>query len=150
ITEHFYNCGKFRYEVSPYYTNDEFYLREMIEWLTAGGGLRQNVNCSDCATAVSTFANVLGCDLAQCRLGRPAPGMSSTGAIFDLNPILAIGFAPPDPGPTCNCFFYHEVAWKSVSDGRGRVFDGCLMIDGDRDPAALPHKWRLPMGMRFG
>jgi hypothetical protein len=39
------------------------------------------VNCSDCATFVSTFANVLGCNLWQSRMGFG----------FDLNKLLGIG-----------------------------------------------------------
>ena len=115
-------------------------LSQMIERLNGGLGLGPMVNCTDSANTVSTFANLVGCDLWQSRMGEG----------FDLNPILAIGYPPPDPWPPWDGFTYHEVAWKGACTENERLFDGCLMVDGDNDPTNAPHAWLLPTDMLFG
>src|SRR5262249_24176122 len=52
--------------------------------------------------------------------------------------------------PRLSGFCYHEVAWESGSGGRDRVYDACLMIDADHDPAMAPYRWRLPTAMLVG
>ena len=47
-------------------------------------------------------------------------------------------------------FSYHEVAWKGACTENDRLFDGCLMVDGDDDPTTAPHTWLLPTNMLFG
>lgn len=114
-------------------------LTEMIERLNGGIGFGGLVNCTDSANTVSTFSNLIGCDLWQCR-------MESS---FRLNPIIAIGYdvwAIPFDG----FFFYHEVAWKGACNEYTNVFDGCLKVDGDADPTSPPHTPLLPVNMLFG
>jgi transposase len=108
--------------------------------LNGGPGLGQKVNCTDSANTVSTLANLVGCDLWQCRMGWS----------FALNSILAIGYPPPNPWPQWGGFSYHEVPWKGACTENDRMFDGCLMVDGDSDPTTAPHTWLLPTNMLFG
>jgi DNA-binding beta-propeller fold protein YncE len=143
ITERYYNCGQVQYDDisgATFYGNSTYMLSEMIERLNGGPGLGQKVNCTDSANTVSTLTNLLGCDLWQCRMGWS----------FDLNPILAIGFPPPNPWPQWSGFSYHEIPWKGACTQNDSLFDGCLMVDGDQDPTTAPHVWLLPTNMLFG
>lgn len=121
---------------STHYGGD---VSALIERIKGGVGRGQYVNCSDCATFTSTFANLLGCDLWQ----------SQMGSGFGLNAGLAIGWPtwePTFPGG----FSYHEVAWTGACDRGDRVYDACLEVDGDADPTSSPHTALLPVNMRFG
>ncbi|MGI8807980.1 MAG: hypothetical protein ACR2KK_09095 [Acidimicrobiales bacterium] len=132
-----YDCpggGSTRYAVGG------FDCTAFLERLAGGLGNGQYVNCTDCATIVSTFANVLGCDLWQSRMGD----------FFGLNPMLGIGSATWEPSCGWHSFSYHEVAWKGACDANERIFDACLQVDGDGDPTAAPHVALLPVNMRFG
>ncbi len=121
---------------STHYGGD---LTAIIDRIRGGVGRGQYVNCSDCATFTSTFANVLGCDLWQSQMGWG----------FGLNAGLAIGWPtwePTFPGG----FNYHEVAWTGACDRADRVYDACLEVDGDADPTSAPHTALLPVNMVFG
>jgi hypothetical protein len=114
-----------------------------LDRLRGGTGNGKYVNCSDCATIVSTFANILGCNLWQSQMGYG----------FELNPILAIGESAWYPGcPDWGFpgFDYHEVAWKGACLETNRLFDACLCVDGDPDPTSAPHSPLLPTNMLFG
>lgn len=99
--------------------------------------------CSDCAAIVSTFANIVGCDLWQSKMETP-------GLMFRVNDILAIGgFGWQTP---CGVpgFAYHEVAWKGNCTSADRIFDACLAVDGSfslSDPIRVP---LLPVNMLLG
>lgn len=101
------------------------------------------VNCTDCASIVSTFANALGCDLSQSRMGMYVPS-------FQTNPILAIGgqrFESP-----CGLglgFMYHEVAWTGLGSEYDHVFDACLAFNVNPIPLSLAIRW-VPTGIAFG
>lgn len=140
ITERYYNCGVLQYQGYTMYGSSTYMFSEMLDRLNGGYGLGINVNCTDSANTVSTLANVLGCDLWQSKMGWS----------FDLNPILAIGFPPPNPWPNWPSFNYHEIAWKGACLENDRLFDGCLMVDGDNDPTSAPHSWLLPTNVLFG
>ena len=122
------------------YSIGDFDCTEFLERLQGGPGLGKYVNCTDCATILSTFSNILGCDLWQSRMGY----------YFDLNPILAIGSNVWQPACGWSGFSYHEVAWKGNCDVNDEVFDACLKLDGDADPTAAPHTELLPCKMIFG
>jgi hypothetical protein len=81
---------------------------------------RWRVNCTDCATILSSFANILGCDLTQSQIGDD----------FQTNNIQKIGSGSPISQP----FRFHEVAWKFPAVGAASVYDSCLQVDGDADP----------------
>lgn len=116
-----------------------FECTQFVDYVKNGLGLGNVVNCTDCGTIVTTFANVLGCDLhaSQMRNG------------FALNQIHAIG----QPGfgcPNWGCgFSYHEVAWKGGGGAADPLFDACLRVDGDTDPWSPPHAGVLATGMPF-
>lgn len=117
-----------------------------LELLRGGSGNGRYVNCTDCATIVSTFANVLGCDLWQSRMG------TVIGPIifFAVNPIRAIGastFGVPCGWPG---FTYHEVAWTDNCSAADMVCDACLEVNGAANPTSAPRIPLLPAGLRFG
>lgn len=122
------------------YSYPHFNCTSFLDLLRGGFGRGRYVNCSDCATIVSTFANILGCDLWQSRMG----------SNFSLNPILAIGSSRWETACGWGAFSYHEVAWKGACTLNDNVFDACLQVDGDVDPSTSPHTPLLPMNIRFG
>jgi hypothetical protein len=117
-----------------------FNCTAFLERMQGGYGNGYYVNCSDCATIVSTFANSLGCDLWQSRMQWS----------FDLNPLLAIGSNVWQTACGWSGFSYHEVAWRGACTSDEEIFDACLQVDGDIDPTTAPHLPLLPTHMRFG
>lgn len=145
ITEKYFYSGKVSYDTiqgNTFYGFNGlsgFLLSQMIDRLNGGLGLGEKVNCTDSACTVSTLANILGSDLWQSRMGSG----------FYMNPILAIGTNVWEP-PFWGGFGYHEVAWKGACLQNDNLFDGCLCVDGDNDPANAPHTALLPVNMLFG
>lgn len=146
ITQQVYNLGN---SVITYdcpggggtrYAYPNFDCTAFLERINGGPGNGQYVNCTDCATFVSTFANVLGCDLWQSRMGWG----------FALNPLLAIGSNVWQPACGWSGFSYHEVPWKGACTATEEVYDACLQVDGDSDPTTAPHTPLLPVNMVFG
>ena len=89
------------YDPSPFYSKLNFDCTAFIKLLKDGIGKGSRLNCSDCATAVSSFANILGCTLWQST-------MAGTAKSFHTNPIRLFG-------RTCwveSDFTGHEVAWE--------------------------------------
>ena len=125
---------------SSHYSAGGFDCTAFVERLAGGLGNGYYVNCSDCATFVSSCANILGCDLWQSRMGW----------WFDLNPLLGIGSSIWQPACGWTGFSYHEVAWTGACGANDQVFDACLQVDGDTNPSAAPHSAVLPINMRFG
>lgn len=125
---------------ASHYSGGLFDCTAFVERLRGGPGRGKYVNCSDCATFVSTFANVLGCDLWQSRMEFS----------FELNEILAIGSSTWQTACGWGSFSYHEVAWKGACTSNDNIYDGCLQVDGDANPLAPPHTALLPINMRFG
>lgn len=116
-----------------------FECTQFVDYLNGGGGKGNVVNCTDCATIVTTFANVLGCDLHA----------ATMRSYFDLTQIKAIGqagFGCPNWG--CG-FSYHEVAWNGGDGEADPLYDACLEVDGDGDPWAPPHTAQLALNMQF-
>jgi hypothetical protein len=72
------------------------------------------VNCTDCAAIVTTFVNILGCNLySACMTNIYATKIDDQR--FTLNKIIAIGqtsWGHPNWGDFFGC---HEVAWKNSS-----------------------------------
>jgi hypothetical protein len=123
-----------------HYSAAGFNCTAFLDLLGGGPGAGKFVNCSDCATFVSTFANALGCDLWQSRMGWG----------FELNEILAIGSNVWQTACGWGSFSYHEVAWKNQCGVNDEVFDACLEVDGDNDPLNPPHTPLLPTNLKFG
>jgi hypothetical protein len=87
------------------------------------------INCSDCASILSTYTNMLGAKLHYAIIGWN----------FKLNPILGIGAmmfgSPFDSGRLG--FSYHAV---TTPDATMTIDDATLAVDGDMDPTMAPHK----------
>jgi hypothetical protein len=124
------------------YSLPYFHCMAFLDRLAGGFGRGRYVNCTDCATIVSTFANILGCQLWQSRMSGDAP--------FALNEMLAIGSQQWRTACDWGAFNYHEVAWKGTCTAEEEVFDACLLLDSDADPTRSPHQPLLPADMRFG
>jgi hypothetical protein len=97
-----------------------FRCTRFLQALAEGPGTTARVNCTDCATILSSFANILGCDLTQSRIGHE----------FETNRIQKIGFN----SPIRQDFSFHEVAWKFPREGAASLYDCCLRYDGDALP----------------
>jgi hypothetical protein len=108
-------------------------------------GHTTQVNCSDCASALATFANALGCDVQQKRVSHEDDFLLRT------NRIVLIGESDADP--ETHWFGYHEfVARLRASDKAPLVHDACLKIDADEDPTRFDedHRFDLAEGMELG
>jgi hypothetical protein len=142
-------------EGAPYYTelsesSGHFRLSDFLKHLgdSTGSSL---VNCMDCATIVATFANTLGCNLSEKRMG----------SSFKCNPIIAIGCDKWEV-PFASLggeFSYHEVSvfeplniepTVEPEENNYRIYDACLHLDGSTTPgAACPRTELLPAGIIF-
>lgn len=138
ITQAVNDLGKslVAYDGPSSYADLTFDCGSLLSLFRDDKGLGQRINCSDCATIVSTFANAVGCDLWQSRMGSD----------FTTNPIRLIGapvFKPAD-------FVFHEVAWKDDCSFDDELFDACLELDGDDDPGSSPQTPVLAVQTEFG
>jgi hypothetical protein len=124
-----------------------FNCTAFVDLLRGGIGSGRYVNCTDCATIVSTFANALGCDLWQSRMGTLLP---PDIVYFAVNPTVTIGTF----GWSLPCgwagFSYHEVAWENGCTADDAVYDACLQVNGAPDPLGPIRHRQLPARMRFG
>lgn len=90
------------------------------------------VNCTDCASILSTYANMVGAKLHYAII-RGKGG--TTG--FSLNPIMGIGstvFGSPFDSGSMG-FNYHAV---TTQDASKTINDATLAVDGDTDPKTAP------------
>jgi hypothetical protein len=124
-----------------------FDCTSFLELLRGGFGNDRYVNCTDCATIVSTFANAIGCDLWQSRMGTLIPPQI---IFFGVNPIVSIG--SDDFGLPCRWpgFTYHEVAWTGDCTANDDVYDACCVVNSTANPQRPPRIPLLPAGLRFG
>ena len=133
---------------SHYTLGNAFSCTQFLDRIAGGLGNGKYVNCTDCATIVSTFSNILGCDLWQsCMREKPDYWASNP---FKCNEVIAIGGSTWDTPCGWAGFKYHEVAWRGGCDVNDEVFDACLKVDGDSDPTSSPHTLLLPVNMKFG
>lgn len=118
-----------------------FFLDAFLDRLAGGPGAGPLVNCSDCAAIVSTFANLLGADLWQSKMGL-------VGAGFPVNPLIIIGSTTWSR--LWGGFVFHEVAWTGDCGEDDRVYDACLRADADEDPSRAPRWPFVPVDLVFG
>lgn len=112
---------------------DNFKCTEFLAALQRCAKPATLINCTDCATVVSTFSNSLGCDLWQSQLGNN----------FETNNILRIGH----PSHIATVFNYHEVAWEGNATLVDELYDACLTLDANpKTPAFEP---LLPVNIPF-
>lgn len=144
ITDALNASGRFVYDTengaSNYTTSlDYFECTEFIDRVNGGEGFGEKLNCTDCATIVSTLSNALGASLVQSQLMYK----------FQVNPILAIGTSEWKP-PFDGRFSYHEVAWEGSVDKDGAIYDACLHFDQNLYAETDEIAKILPAGIRFG
>ena len=111
---------------ASYYTRGDWFLCTAYIAQLRGEGWSEIVNCTDCACFVTTFANILGCELWESRME----------ARFRIYPIIGIGhqtWGPPFTNPIRWGFRYHEVAWKAPAGNPDRLFDACLKVNARED-----------------
>ncbi len=144
ITRAIYESKRFRYEVkegeSKYTENDTVLLTHFLGRLKGRYGKGVYVNCTDCASFVVSFSNLLGCELYSSIMGDEG---------FLTNPYSAIGCSPWTPPRWGWAFGYHEVAWTGECMEGDLIYDACLSVDGDGDPSSPPRRELLPLGMLF-
>jgi hypothetical protein len=147
VTEHVYALGPgtVTYDCpggggSHYTVAGNFNCTAFLDRLHGGPGNGIYVNCTDCATFVATFSNILGDDLWESRMGYN----------FGLNPMLGIGSSVWQPCCGWPGFYYHEVAWEGGCTQSDDIFDACLEVNGGPDPAQPPYVPLLPKDMLFG
>jgi hypothetical protein len=98
------------------------------------------LNCTDCADAVVTFANLLGCDLWE-------------GRFFDMvtRKFLTLNGDPSNAASWVSwSWSYHEICWLTSIGINERVYDGCLQLDMDNNYGDNIHVAMHPIKMRFG
>ena len=146
ITQSVYNLGPSIIEydcphggASHYTSSGQFNCTAFLDRITGGLGNGQYVNCTDCGTFVSVFSNAVGVDLWSSRMGYN----------FDLYPIKAIGSAIWQTACGWPGFSYHEVAWEGACTNADKIYDACLMVDSDGNPATPPHTGLLPTDIVF-
>ena len=128
--------GRVSYAAGPTYAKDRFNYVAFLDFLHNGIGESQSLNCDDCATIVSTFGNILGCDLQQ----------SEMAGYFQTNFIRLIGAQDW----LLTTFDRHAVAWKDPCDINATLYDACLQIDSDRCPSKPGYQALQPTNLRFG
>ena len=93
---------------------------------------KEIVDCTDIATIVSTFANILGCSLQQLALNE---GLKT-------KPVKLVGH-----DKSClRDFALHEIAVAGPPESR-EVWDGCLQVPGDQTGPGEPGPPLLPTGL---
>jgi hypothetical protein len=148
VTEGINTSNRFRYEQlmgrSVYTYENELtgvqtlLLTHCIERLNGSSRRYGFANCTDCASFVTAFSNLIGCGFYSSRMGSD----------FTTKRYTAIGL-PPWTSPTGEWFFkFHEVAWEGECGDADKVYDACLRYDGDGlgDP---PANGVLPCGVQF-
>lgn len=130
------NGASFYTSYTSGYTGARFWLGNFLK-RSAGN----KVNCTDCASILTTYANMVGAPLKYAII-LGAPGTSG----FSLNPIMGIGSttfgSPFDSGRMA--FSYHAVG--SI-DGAKTIDDATLALDGDSDPKTAPQTKLLVQGI---
>lgn len=145
-------AGDSRYTRSPAMA---FALTDFLSLLAGqppGGD--NNVNCSDCASALATFANALGCGLQQVKIAKRNDGMMRTNPIVTVGAGRRPGYEPERVSRT-RLFRFHEVTAlddPAEPPSGDAVFDACLMVDRDSNPTsqAVTHSFGLAAGMPAG
>lgn len=109
---------------------------QLASYLTHLAGPAFVMNCTDCADAVTTLANLVGCNLAE-------------GQFFNMNtkPFLTLSGDPNNAAAWVTFgWSYHEICWLNDYSSN-TVWDGCLQLDMSNNPAV--HVAQLPAKMTF-
>jgi hypothetical protein len=109
------------YQQTPTYAQGVFNLTGFLELLNGAVNVPARINCDDCATVVSTFGNILGGKLFQSEMGDSIH--THHVRLIGKSKWIRVGF------------YRHAVAWKEPCLGPDPLFDACLQVDGDGNPA---------------
>jgi hypothetical protein len=104
------------------------------------GGAPFQLNCTDCADAVTTLSNLLGCDLWE---GRFFNMVTRKFLTLNGNPAVEADWVSWSWG-------YHEICWLGAIGQFASVYDGCLQLDMDDNYGDLVHVAQHPIKMTFG
>lgn len=118
--------------------NPPYQLTSYMNHLDSGQPF--SLNCTDCADAVTTFANLLGCDLWE-------------GRFFDMKTrkFLTLNGNPAVEADWVSWnWSYHEICWLGQIGQNEFIYDGCLQVDMDDNYNDLIHVAKHPTKMRFG
>jgi hypothetical protein len=116
-----------------------FHLTWYLADLKAGAPFQ--TNCTDCANAVTTLGNLLGCDLFSQYLST---------SFEPTKPFLTLNGDPSNPADWVSYMWsYHEFSWIGPSNQAGSVYDACLRLDVDDDPDDAVHIARHALAMPF-
>jgi hypothetical protein len=109
---------------------------ELQAYLSALAGGAFQMNCTDCADAVTTLSNLLGCTLAEGQFGP-----------LNTKTFLTLSGDPSIPGDWVSWNWgYHEICWQN-DYASNTVWDGCLQLDMSNVPGT--HVAQLPVKMAF-
>jgi hypothetical protein len=118
-----------------------FYTYHLSSYLgQLGGGAPFQLNCTDCADAVTTLSNLLGCDLWE---GRFFDMVTRKFLTLNGNPAVEADWVSWSWG-------YHEICWLGAIGQFASVYDGCLQLDMDDNYGDLVHEALHPIEMTFG
>lgn len=109
---------------------------QLASYLTHLAGPAFVMNCTDCADAVTTLSNLVGCNLAE-------------GQFFNLDtkPFLTLSGDPNNAAAWVTFDWgYHEICWLNDYSSN-TVWDGCLQLDMSNNPGV--HVAQLPAKMTF-
>jgi len=141
-----------------------FYSSDFIAEVKAGR--TQKVNCTDCATIVSTFSNLLGADLYQTRFGKLNKCFDRwIGTYYEFlsgfycNKVKGIGnddWRYPlggDANATSGGFSYHEIAFSSAQLYTSKIYDACLKVNSNvikaNKKSSIVESELLPKNIQF-
>ena len=95
------------------------------------------LNCTDCATAVVTFANSLGCALTIRNLS------IDVFTSFRLNTYWLIGLTEPEKEADLP---FPDWAFHEVGEESNEMYDATAKLDSDSEPHAFPARFELTRG----
>jgi hypothetical protein len=118
--------------------SESYHLSSYLKQLDCG--LPFQLNCTDCADAVTTLANLLGCDLFE--------GLFTN---ITTRKFLTLGGNPADEADWQSTGWrYHEICWLHQMGQNELIYDACVQVDMDDNYDDLVHIARHPVKMRFG
>ena len=118
-----------------------FTTYQLTSYLNAlNGGAPFQLNCTDCADAVTTFSNLVGCNLWE---GRFFNMVTRKFLTLNGDPSVASDWVSWSWG-------YHEICWLGAVGTSERVYDGCLQLDMDDNYTDAVHVAQHPIKMVFG
>jgi len=120
------------------FSSGSYNLTSYLTQLNGGAGFQ--LNCTDCADAVTTFANLLGCNLWE---GQFYNMVTKKFLTLNGNPAVEADWVVWSWG-------YHEICWLNQMGQNEWIYDGCLQVDMDDNSADLVHAAKHPVKMRFG